>query len=293
MRKILFTTLLLTLGLLFFLQTGCKKTDTTTQVILNVSVSDGINGDPLAGSYTYDENAVVEYNYILKDRYENLAVTLDGEPVETSGTITMAENHALIASADAIPGDFLLSVATSEGVIGTPDRGNFYYLAGETQDYSYSLEDGYTNMRVQLNGEDMPDSGTILFDRAHTLYVFADKYYEIRGEWEFLEAYEDGSNFSVTLTFSGDNGVEGTVSDSDGGTGTFETLGPSLTFTIVYPEVTYEYIGLFSEEGSMSGTCKRITAENTYVGSWAASNDTSSTTTISSFLKKINKGDIK
>jgi hypothetical protein len=274
MKKSLLITLLLTVvtGLVLTVQPGCKKSTEAAQFLLNVSVADGVNGDPPAGQYPYDENEQVFYQYTLKNRYTNLRVELDGNEVAASGSITMDAAHTLEVTADAVPGDFLLSVATSKGVVGTPERGNFYYLQGETQDYSYSLEDGYTNLRVQLDGTDVPASGTIVFDQGHTLFVFADKYYEIRGTWTMQETYEDESAFTVTLTFGGD-GFTGTVEDSDGGIGTYTTVGPVVKFNLQYPEVTYEYSGTFSAETQMSGLSKRITAGGTYEGNWIAISD--------------------
>ncbi len=45
------------------------------------------------------------------------------------------------------------SQKSSPGVVGTPDKGNFYYNAGETLDYSFSLEDGYVNLKLIPNND--------------------------------------------------------------------------------------------------------------------------------------------
>ncbi len=284
MRKFITKTIFLTIviGLLFFAHTGCKKSDSANEFILNVSVADGVNGAPPTGTFGYSNNEQVTYQYTLKDRYLNLKVELDGTEVAATGTITMSESHVLVVTADPLPGDFLLSVALSEGVTGTPEQGNFNYNQGDTLDYSYSLEDGYTNMRVQLDGVDVPDSGTIVFDQAHTLFVFADVFFEIRGTWTMREAYEDESGFTVTLTFSGD-AESGTVVDSDGGTGTYTVVGPVVNFTIEYPDVTYEYSGTFTDENNMGGISSRITSSGTFAGSWVATNDAAAAATFSLF----------
>jgi hypothetical protein len=272
-------TLLITLLVLAGLavHSSCKKNEDVEHV-LSVSVADGVDGTPVAGTYLHNIGDQVPYEYTLRDKFENLNVKFDGEDVEPSGTITISTSHLLTVTADPEPGDFLLSVALADGVTGTPERGNYYYDTGQTLDYSYSLEDGYTNMRVTLNGDEVPASGTLVFDRAHTLFVFADKYFEIRGAWTISERYEDGSFFTVTLTFDGETGASGTVVDSDGGSGAFETAGPQLTFTIEYPEVTYEYVGIFSDETNMSGNCRRTTASGEFLGTWNAAKDSTSTT---------------
>lgn len=262
--------------LVISIQNGCKKNE-DVQHVLSVSVADGIEGTPETGTYLYELGDVIEYSYTLKDKFQNLKVYFDGEEIAASGTVTISSSHALTVTADPEPGDWLLSVATAEGVVGSPERGNYYYDDGQTLDYSYSLEEGYTNMRVTLNGEEVETTGTIVFDRAHTLYVFADKYYEIRGQWTMTERYDDDSYFTVTLTFTGDDGISGTVEDSDGGVGIFETRGPAVAFTLEYPDVTYEYSGQFIDESTISGNSVRVTGENEYAGTWRATLDSTST----------------
>ncbi len=263
-------------GILLFTHTGCKKSNDTVKPTLNVTVSIGAKGTPTAGEYVYDIATEVAYEYILKDRYKDLKVTLDGQTIASSGTISVLDEQWLEVTATAIPGDYLFTVGHSPGVLGTPEKGEFYYNQGEQVTYSFSLEDGYVNMRVQLDGVVMPSSGTITFDRAHTLHVLADKYYEIRGTWTIEEAYEDGSKFKVTATFSGDS-TSGTVTDSDGGTGTYTTSGPTLSFTMVYPTVSYSYTGSFTDSDAMYGYSKRISSAGTYNGAWTGSLITSTT----------------
>jgi len=269
MKNLFIISTIITLAVLLGLHSGCKKSTTATEIQLYVNVGSGVEGTPEAGSQTYTLNDVVDYSYSLKFKYQNLKVSLDGTDIEPSGTITMDKSHTLTVSAEPEPGDFLLSVVVSVGIDGSPETGNFYYNTGETLDYNYTLQDGYVNLRVRLNGEDVPSSGTITFDRAHTLHVFSDKYYEIRGLWNLRETYDDLSFFDVHLTFAG-SGTEGTVVDSDGGIGTYTASGPSITFTIEYPEVTYQYTGSFKDAENMTGTSKRIYADKTNNGSWAA-----------------------
>ena len=54
------------------------------------------------------------------------------------------------------------------------------------------------------------------------------------------------------------NCSNGTVSDSDGGVGTYEFNDDTVDFTLVFPDVTYEYSnGDFTDENTMNGNCKR------------------------------------
>ena len=70
------------------------------------------------------------------------------------------------------------------------------------------------------------------------------------------EAYADGSAFEVTATFSGSLD-SGTVTDSDGGSGTYAVSANNADFTLLFPGVTYEYDGKFSGVDTISGSCKR------------------------------------
>ncbi len=91
-----------------------------------------------------------------------------------------------------------------------------------------------------------------------------------QGTWLLRETYDDGSTFAVNATFSG-SFTAGTVTDSDGGSGTYTFIGAAVAFKLVFPDVTYEYEGDFSDDDTMGGTCTRYqTAENVIDGSWTA-----------------------
>jgi hypothetical protein len=74
------------------------------------------------------------------------------------------------------------------------------------------------------------------------------------------------------------------VTDSEGGSGTYDYVADTLDFTLVFPEVTYVYAeGVFSDESTVSGTCKRYQdASNTFSGTWKATRVTSGAAGISS-----------
>lgn len=261
------------MGLL--INTSCKKSQDVIEYTLTVTLYSGVTGTPETGTYTYTEVEEVEYSYSLLEGYTALSVLVDGDEVESSGTVTMDGDHYIVATAGLGTGDYRLSVAIATGAVGTPEAGTYYYDAGEQIDYNYSLEDGYTNLRVSLDGVDIGSSGTITISKDHTLYVYTEKEYYIQGSWTLAEGYEDGSAFTVTATFTGDV-RNGTVVDSDGGTGTYTVSGGNVYFIIEYPEVVYEYTGNFSNEDYMSGDAKRFYVnENTFNnGTWSAIRDT-------------------
>jgi hypothetical protein len=275
MKKIFTTAFVFAILIGLLINTSCKKSQDAIEYLLTVSLYDGVTGTPENGTYTYTEIKEVEYSYGLLEGYTALTVLLDGEEVESSGTFTMNGNRYLVVTAGQGTGEFRLNVAVATGAAGTPEEGTYYYDAGEQVAFNYSLEDGYTNLRVSFDGVEIGSTGTITISQDHTLYVYTDKEYYIQGSWTLAEEYEDGGSFTVTATFTGD--VEsGAVVDSDGGIGTYTVSGGSVYFIIEYPDVIYEYTGDFFEEGNMGGDAKRFYVnENTFnTGTWAAIKDT-------------------
>jgi len=275
MKKIFTTAVVFSILIGFLINTSCKKSQDAIEYILTVTVNEGITGTPTTGSYSYTGVQDVEYSYSLQDGYTALSVLLDGEEVASSGTVTMDGDHYLVVNAGKGTGDYRFSVSIATGAVGTPEAGVYYHDAGEQINYSYSLEDGYTNLRVTLDGTDIGSTGTITVSKDHVLYVFAEKEFYIQGSWRLAEQYEDGSSFAVTVLFTGET-ESGTVVDSDGGTGTYTVSGAKVSFTIQYPEVIYEYTGSFTAEDKMSGDSKRLYVnENIFNnGAWTAAKNT-------------------
>lgn len=270
MKRILTPIILIVLLAAVFLHMGCKKATDTELYILAVTVYDGVTGTPVTGNEYYNSGDQVNYSYTLLDGYSGLTVTLDDVEVESAGTITISGNHSLKAYASQGIGQFLFSVTLATGVTGTPETGFYYYNDGDQVDYSFGLEDGYTNLLPQLDGVAIPNSGTITVSGDHTLNVFAELQYDIRGTWTLVESYADQSAFTVTVTFSGE--IEnGTAEDSHGGIGNYTVSGNDVFFTLVFPDVTYEYLGTVSDDENMGGESRRFIAVDTYSsGTWSA-----------------------
>lgn len=72
-----------------------------------------------------------------------------------------------------------LKVTVGEGVTGNPGTGNFSYKKGVKVSYSYSLATSptyiYKDLSILLDGDKVPDSGTIPMDGNHTLSISASK----------------------------------------------------------------------------------------------------------------------
>lgn len=145
------------------------KASATRQYTLNVTRGPGVNGTPITGSYTYKVGDVVSYSYSLQTGYKDLAVTLDGLTVPTTGSITMNANRTLAVSAK----QYKLTVTRGGGVSGYPGTGNYCYNNGATVNYNYSLQTGYKDLVVRLNGVTVYKSGSITMNRDHALTASA------------------------------------------------------------------------------------------------------------------------
>ena len=129
---------------------------------LTISVGTGVTGSP-ATTTSYFQGSVVNYSYALQAGYQNLVVTLDGNPVAASGSLTMNGAHTLTAMAT-----FPLTVSLSNGVTGTPSS-TTSYGQGTVVNYSYGLQVGYESLAVTLDGSPVTASGSVAMNAAHTL----------------------------------------------------------------------------------------------------------------------------
>ena len=163
-----------------------------------------------------------------------------------------------------------LNVTVGEGVVGTPEMGTYTYENEEVVFYNYSLMPNYSNLVVEFDDEEVEPSGTVTITEIHTLKASATPIYIVTGTWNMNEEYDDGSSFSVALVFTGTI-HEGTVTDSQGGSGTYVLDEDSaLDFNLDHNDITYEYEGIFTDANTMSGDCKRIISGVTHYGTWEA-----------------------
>jgi hypothetical protein len=139
---------------------------------LYVAKYEGVNGTPDTGSVQKNIGETVNYNYSLQDRYQDLRVTLDGLPTTASGNIIMNSNHVLDVRATPIT-YYTLNVSKGDGIDGTPDSGQ--YPEGTQITCNYSLQHGYTDMNIKLDGADMSPGSTFIMNQDHNLTVTAKK----------------------------------------------------------------------------------------------------------------------
>lgn len=271
---------------------GCKKSDDAEKTYtLTVQVTNGANGTPATGSYTYKKNEQVPYNYTLKEAYKNLKVTLDGSTIANSGTITITGNQSLYVFADPNTGAFLLTVSVGSGVDGTPVSGSTYYLPNAQVPYSYSLKENYIDLKVTFDGTVIANSGSVTILKNSTLAASATLHFDIRGTWSVTETYSDGSTFNDTMTFTGTD-LAGTATDSNGGVGTYTVQGTYITINLNYAAVNYLYTGLFADKDNISGTAKRtiVATGAVYGGSWKGTRNKTISSIFSGLFNK-NKGE--
>ena len=277
-RKITFISAVVLLAAVFSFH-ACKNEEI---VMFNVTVlvSDGVSGIPGTGTYTLARGEELQYSYTLNEGHSKLKVLFDGTEIAASGKLTVTSDFTLQAFADD-QFQRALTVTLTEGVVGTPAAGTYNYPEGTLVNYSYALEDGYFSLAVFLDDELAPSSGTISLAESHTLNVTALAGKKVPGTWLLTETYQDEATFNVTATFIG-TFAAGTVTDSDGGSGTYTFSGSTVKFNLVFPQVTYEYEGTFDDSDTMSGTCKRYpTAETVVSGVWKATRKIGSTTATS------------
>lgn len=251
---------------------SCKESDVKIFTI-TVLVSEGVSGIPSAGTYLLEYGAKLQYSFTLNEGYSKLTVLWGGMDVQASGTLSIIGDQTLQAYADD---DFqcALTVEMTDGVTGTPEAGTRNYPKGTVINYDYSLKENYYGLAVLLDDNLVDSSGTITMDENHKIVVSATASKNVQGTWLLNEIYQDESEFNVTATFSGSSAA-GTVTDSDGGSGTYTFSGTQIAFNLVFPAVTYEYSGTFSDNDTMGGTCKRyLTAENAVSGVWQATRQT-------------------
>jgi Tol biopolymer transport system component/tetratricopeptide (TPR) repeat protein len=126
---------------------------------------------------------------------------------------------------------YTLNVTREQGVEGNPASGAYRYKKGKTVNYGYTLQSGYTDLVVTLDGREVASSGAIKIDSDHTLIATATQTY--------------------TLTVTKGEGVEGSP---DSGTFTYitgETVDYSYTLRSGYGNLVVQFDG---NDVSTSGT---------------------------------------
>jgi hypothetical protein len=151
----------------------------------------------------------------------------------------------------------VLTVTLAEGIAGTPATGTYTYEENGTVDYNYSLQSGYTNLVVTLDGNAVAESGSFTMDRDHSLNVTADAMVDISGTW-VGELTCEGYSFYFKADFSGGY-YTGVVSNVENGgvvgkgNGTYTISGDQIEFHLEFYYNAYDYTGTIDNPNHMSG----------------------------------------
>ena len=71
--------------------------------------------------------------------------------------------------------EYTLTVNKGDGANGTPDSGTYTYKEGSVVNYNYTIQKGYKDLIVKLNGHTVPASGSITMIENYSLEASASK----------------------------------------------------------------------------------------------------------------------
>jgi len=156
-------------------------------------------------------------------------------------------------------GQFTLTVTVSSGVSGTPTTGAYSYAENSVVNYSYSLQAGYTNLVVTLDGMPMAATGVVTVTGNHVLSATAEQI-DIRDAWAGYWDYTGYQSF-MRVEFSGGLGSGSCGGYFDilpiGGAGTWTLVGTQIDFSLFFPapfNMTMTCTGTLIDGNHMSGT---------------------------------------
>lgn len=93
-----------------------------------------------------------------------------------------------------------LTVSAGEGITATPAPGTYSYKKGKSVSYSFTLQSGYTELTVKLDGAAAAAGGTVNMDQNHTLSATCLKQGSLRvtSNPQSANIYLDGSHKGKT-----------------------------------------------------------------------------------------------
>ena len=139
----------------------------------------------------------------------------------------------------------VLYVNLSNGVTGIPAEDTYQYDEDTTVDYNYSLKPGYRDLKVKLEGDEVPASGSFTVGIGyHTLGAESTKMYDIRGRWTGFQDFI-GFRFFLDVTFSG----EYLAGEATGTTDQIEVYSGKGDYTVSGDETEIEFSLNFSGYG--------------------------------------------
>jgi len=157
-------------------------------------------------------------------------------------------------------GQYTLTVSVGSGVSGTPAAGSYSYVENSFVNYNYSVQTGYKNLNVTLDGAAVASSGVITVTGNHVLNARADQI-DIRGAWSGRAFYLTQNRF-FRVEFSG-----GLDSGNCGGNFEFWPIGGAGTWTLTWPQINFT-LHFPPPVGATLNCTGTLTDENNMNGSW-------------------------
>jgi hypothetical protein len=164
---------------------------------------------------------------------------------------------------------YVLTVTVGEGITGTPATGSYSYTDADLVNYSYSLQSGYENLVVQLDGVTVGSNGIIAMNTNHTLNVTAEMIFDPNGDWAGTYIY-GSSDGPVVITFTGGYYSGTTFGEFGGvtnGVGTYSITGDQIAFDLNWGALDCHFWGTISNFNNMSGTWESYSGGTT--GTWS------------------------
>jgi hypothetical protein len=153
---------------------------------------------------------------------------------------------------------YTLNVTVAAGVTGTPVTGAYTYSENEVVNFSYTLQTGYENLVVTLDGVTVGNSGVITMNTTHTLTVTAEEIFDVSGNWTGEWVYPGSGEFPLECTFTGgyySGTVNGNMEGGPGyGNGPYTISNGSIEFEFNYGPGTVFWTGTIDDSDHMSGT---------------------------------------
>ena len=104
--------------------------------------------------------------------------------------------------------EYTLTVNVGEGVTGAPASGTYTYKKRETVNYTYSLQTGYTDLSVMLDGQAVSSEGTFTMDADRSLVVSTTPVATVKvkstptGANIYMDGNDTGKKTNHTFTFT-------------------------------------------------------------------------------------------
>lgn len=193
-----------------------------------LTASAGANGSiSPSGSTTLNYGGSQIYTMTPDPGYQVADVLVDGASVgavTSYGFVSLAANHTISATFSPLP-QFVLTVNKTSGINGVP-ASTLGYPPGTAVHYAYSLQPGYQNLQVLLDGVAVGPTGDVTMDGPHTLDVSAQ---------------------IMTFTITATAGPNGSISPAGA---TTVNYGTSPTYTIT-PDPGYQVANVIVDGANM------------------------------------------